>query len=132
MGKIYSSASEVLVWLDLLRSRTDNLVWAVTEFGPRLKWMIKTNHPSLVVGNIDHHDFRRAISITDLISRFIRVAIFYKSCRWFSRAWVFQDVILAQRTRVFCGPYELAWDKMTDLARGFCQFRVCSVDQCPN
>jgi hypothetical protein len=32
MGNIYSSASEVLIWLGLPRPGIEDLVWAITEF----------------------------------------------------------------------------------------------------
>ncbi|KAJ8105661.1 hypothetical protein ONZ43_g7339 [Nemania bipapillata] len=36
--------------------------------------------------------------------------------RWFKKAWVVQEVVLAQRTRVICGSYVFKWDDLIKLS----------------
>jgi hypothetical protein len=116
MGNIYSSASEVLIWLGLSRPGIEDLVWAITEFNPRLNSLISADDPRFFYGDVRHHDFCEAIGIKNPVTRFIRIAEFYSSCRWFTRAWVSQEVILCKRHNVLCGTTELEWNAMIDLA----------------
>jgi hypothetical protein len=122
MGNIYSSASEVLIWLGLPRPGIEDLVWAITEFNPRLNSLARANDPRLFYGNITHHDFCEAMGIENPVTRFIRTAEFYTSCRWFTRAWVSQEVILCKQHRVLCGTIELEWNAMIDLAMNLRNF----------
>jgi len=126
MGNIYSSASEVLIWLGLPRPGIEDLVWAVTEFHPRLNSLVSADDPRLFYGNIGHHDFCKAMGIKNPITRFVRIAELYTSCRWFSRAWVSQEVILCKRHRVLCGTIELEWNTMIDLAMNLRVFGFAS------
>jgi hypothetical protein len=122
MGNIYSSAFEVLIWLGRPRPGIKDLLWAITEFNPRLNSLVSANDPRIFYGNIKHHDFCEAMDIKDPVTRFIRVVEFYTSCRWFTRAWVSQEVILCKQHRVLCGTIELEWNALIDLAMNLKHF----------
>ena len=79
MGNIYTSASEVLIWLGLPRPGIEDLVWAITEFNPRLNSLVSANDPRLFYGDIRHHDFCEAMGIKDPVTRFTRIVDFYAS-----------------------------------------------------
>jgi hypothetical protein len=130
MGNIYSSASEVLIWLGLSRPGIEDLVWAVTEFNPRLNSLASANDPRLFYGNIWHPAFCEAMGIENPVTRFIQIVEFYASCRWFTRAWVSQEVILCKRHRVLCGTIELEWNAIIDLAMNLRAFGYAEGINC--
>jgi Heterokaryon incompatibility protein (HET) len=120
MSAIYSSASEVIVWLGPPKKGLDDLVWASTELlsaiqlsdsdsDSRVKDIFK--HESL----IDEYLWIR-IGMDNPLDRLMRVAYFWRSCRWFSRAWVVQEVLLARDVRFFCGDTQLPFRKLSKLS----------------
>jgi hypothetical protein len=114
MEAIYSRAAEVIIWLGPLRSEAYDLAWAVTEFSDALETALKMGIPAAklyAAGNIMDPAFLRTLGIPDAIPRLVQMAFFYASCRWFSRAWIVQEVLLSTRARMLCGRLELNWRK---------------------
>lgn len=113
MGEIYSSAEEVLGWLGPLHSGIDDLVWGTTSFVSALE----ANKSSLYIRQLRDPKFWAKIGMVDSSDRLSRIGWFWKSCRWFSRAWVIQEVVLAQNLRLFCGDIELSFDRLGMLSK---------------
>lgn len=125
MGKIYSSAEEVLVWLGAIQKGAVDLLWASTTFIDLLDmsrvpdYLYDDDDTHYTRGDIDDREFHERLGISDPRPRLRDAALFYASCRWFSRAWVAQEVILAQRIRMFSGSVELSFDRLAQMARTF-------------
>ena len=125
MGKIYSSAEEVLVWLGATQKGAEDLLWATTTFIDLLDmsrvpdYIYDDDDTHYTRGDIDDREFHERLGISDPRPRLCDAAHFYASCRWFSRAWVGQEVILAQKIRMFSGSVELSFDRLTQMARIF-------------
>jgi hypothetical protein len=114
MEAIYTRAAEVIIWLGPLRSGVYDLAWAVTEFHDALETALKKGTPAAklyATGNIVDPVFLRTLGVPDAIPRLMKIAFFYASCRWFSRAWIVQEVLLSTKARMLCGRLELSWAK---------------------
>ncbi|KAE9378438.1 hypothetical protein N431DRAFT_435551 [Stipitochalara longipes BDJ] len=70
-------------------------------------------------GNLKDPDFWSSLKIEDPVERLLSFTKFYHSCRWFTRVWTVQEVILAQHTRMFCGETELSLQNTQDLLSVF-------------
>ncbi|KAF4625919.1 hypothetical protein G7Y89_g12245 [Cudoniella acicularis] len=112
MGEIYSSAEEVLGWLGPLHRCINDLVWGTTS----LVSALEANKSSLYIRLLRDPKFWAKIGMVDSSDRLSRIGWFWKSCRWFSRAWVIQEVVLAQNLRLFCGDIELSFDRLSMLS----------------
>ena len=123
MGHIYSSATEVIVWLGPPRFGLDDFVWATTEFltalstvGERLKASGESPTELYKTSNLGDPGFHRTLGIEHPVPRLIRLAQFCASCRWFSRAWIIQEVLLARQVRAISGHVELSLSRLGELA----------------
>lgn len=90
MGKIYSLASQVAVWL----GPADGSTSAAFDFIYKFAGHLRGHVPEWTV--TDRHALFRL---------FMR--------KWFSRTWVIQEVVLASDAAVFCGPYSAPWWALT-------------------
>ncbi len=132
MGKIYSSATQVLAWLgrgdeDLERFQlVQDTLWPVIEKLQEEQGKKEATEYSLAddavlrtLGVPTHLRAKLAItSQSDINSpayvHWKSFGDFYRR-RWFTRAWVVQEVSLATRVLVLCGSGELNWDDMVRL-----------------
>ncbi|KAH8600097.1 heterokaryon incompatibility protein-domain-containing protein [Bisporella sp. PMI_857] len=123
MGQIYSSATEVIVWLGPPRFGLDDFVWATTEFltalstvGKKLQASGESPASLYKTSNLGDPSFHRTLGIEHPVPRLIRLAQFCASCRWFSRAWIIQEFLLARHVRAFSGHVELSLSRLGELA----------------
>jgi hypothetical protein len=116
MGDIYSGAAEVIVWLGPVRVGIGDFVWALNDFLTALMLSGLPDDQLYASGNITDPVFLQKLGIVDAIPRLVGGAYFYASCRWFNRAWIVQEVLLARTLRIFCGEIELSWPRMCFLA----------------
>ena len=116
MGEIYTSAEKVIIWLGPEREGFDDLIWAVTDF-PQFLEDAGEDEDYFNVGHKRLLDkvYWQSIGI-DPLPHFERLANFYYSCRWFRRAWIFQEVSLARKAVVICGSKSLDWDALLGIA----------------
>lgn len=104
MGKIFSGADEVLIWLGeesltdadafgILREFEDESIAlpGLSDFNNRMS---------------GHGGDTMTLSIAALLQR-----------QWFRRVWIVQEVALARRARMFCGSQTVKWNAMVRLAR---------------
>jgi hypothetical protein len=112
MGDIYSGATEVIVWLGPIRVGIGDFVWTLNDFPTALLLSGLPEEQLYASGNITDPVFLQKLGIMDAIPRLVGGAYFYASCRWFNRAWIVQEVLLARTLRIFCGEIELSWPRM--------------------
>ena len=113
MGRIYSTAQEVLVWLGKDMSCIDDFIWMHEKFLPEVRG--KEMSP----GDIDNLAVLSPLGINSLdhwTKLWVACYQFYKSNRWFHRAWVVQEVSLARKIVVKCGCRILPWLEMMELS----------------
>ena len=99
MGRIYSSASLVVAWVGEEDNRTARLAQFLDNMVERVqsKYMLDVNKL-----------WRMDVEWTDL-------AIFLQR-PWFTRTWVLQEVCLAKRCVLRCGPYSWPWDALETIS----------------
>jgi hypothetical protein len=125
MGEIYSMARGVLVWLGNSVPELENFIWlhevfqdAVMELAyrdePEWKKLLKQSAvelyfrlPELGI-NISKDKWNQLW--TDYFH-------FYQRHRWFHRAWIVQEISLAENAVLLCGETALPWKEMQSLGR---------------
>jgi hypothetical protein len=105
MGDIYSSAKVVIVWLGKQIRELDDVLWLLKRYLPIVK----------------DRRVDAATSTTDDLLSFLQISrdkwarlwgshrVFYASCRWFSRAWIVQEFLLAREITILCGEQTIDW-----------------------
>ncbi|PVH74686.1 hypothetical protein DL98DRAFT_519127 [Cadophora sp. DSE1049] len=119
MGDIYSRATEVLIWLGPYREEVEHFVYTIRELLPlitepsnRRRLAPWFKHESL----FDDSFWEECFYMGSPLGRLTKFALFYASCRWFSRAWTMQETFLARRSRMFCGEVIISVSDAIDLA----------------
>ena len=109
MGDIYSSAKEVIAWLGPYRLGILDFKWAATEFLDVIQSSTSPIEAKAVFSpsNILEKNFWYGLGMEPPGSRLMSVCKFYASCRWFTRLWVLQEVVLAKSIRILCGSTEV-------------------------
>lgn len=119
MGNIYSTATEVIIWLGKDTTGLEDLLWGIDYLLPVLKSVNERQGsyyaPTLVVDSSYHE----ALGTEDTLHKLVGMAQFCYVCRRFSRAWVIQEVALARRVKVRCGQSEINWSKLKELGEVF-------------
>ncbi|KAM5357150.1 hypothetical protein ACJZ2D_016563 [Fusarium nematophilum] len=116
MGKIYSSAQRVVVWLGSDTNDLDDFQWIHTHF-----WdYYEPNYPRLYGTQPPFLDesILSAVGQTqaEWCSRWASYARFYCRRRWFSRIWIMQECTCAREITVLCGSTELLWDRLVTMS----------------
>jgi len=105
MGDIYSDAERVIVWLGKDDSDLEAMIWLQDILAPI--WTVAQEQ-------IDRMDYRLAalleISAGELARRLGSVKRFFKRRRWFRRAWIIQETVLAKGIELRNGKVRLKWD----------------------
>lgn len=131
MGNIYSSASQVLVWIGDRGDRCygETFLHAPSHGTPSRvfsgicsmmnnKWLahnrrgdkvatyslISENHP------LPLHESKNYRTILGIDLATLSLILQFFSRRWFHRIWVIQEVVLASSAKVLFGKYEISWD----------------------
>jgi hypothetical protein len=112
MGDIYSSARRVIIWLGKAINEVDDVIWLLERYVP----VVKEGHFPAEELNYDLLNF---LNITaDRWFELWRVyGTFFSSYRWFSRAWVVQELLLASDIIIRCGQKTLNWNSLQRLAQ---------------
>ena len=150
MGQIYGLAQKIIVWLGPSDADTSNIFDLFHKLG-RLRDFEASEIYYLALGDQSHHtgssiktakdDVTRtripprfppgAASIWKAVERFL-------DREWFFRVWTYQEIVLSKACTVYCGPYKISWDDLSDACvainyGGFAtyigekQFRVTTV-----
>jgi len=110
MDTIYSNAVEVIGWLGYAHLFTKDLIWATTDFLEKFHKHENFENSGYNWPTDSLHDPSVGLffNVDDLASCLLSVYFFYNSCRWFKRAWVTQEIVLAKHVRMFCGEFEVS------------------------
>ncbi|ERF73204.1 hypothetical protein EPUS_03045 [Endocarpon pusillum Z07020] len=110
MRRVFGRASQVIVWLgvadaqtalafDLIDNVAKQVVDQVKKLGNNWKRNIRTEYYPLEISPADSPEWS---AFRGLFSR-----------PWFSRLWVFQEVVLSQEARIVCGQFSTSIQKWT-------------------
>ncbi|KAI0112024.1 heterokaryon incompatibility protein-domain-containing protein [Nemania sp. FL0031] len=103
MGRIFSSAAAVIAWLGEADEYTETAFSMLVKLAdPSVQKMIRFNNTT------------RAEYTTGLLSV---VRLFQRT--YFARAWIIQEIVLAESVRVLCGRHEIDWNVITDASHMF-------------
>ena len=123
MGTIYSGAEKVIVWLGKDMADFSDFAWfhsdaLASEYlqgsqTDSISKRLRGEAPIFQGGN----DFEPELS--EKLHAYCR---FFEQRRWFNRAWVVQEIVLARSSdiEVWCGNERLSWTNMVAFALGAC------------
>jgi hypothetical protein len=98
MGRIYSSAKSVLVWLGLSSDDSDTFFKSQYANGG-----IRITHSDAAVG----HD-KMPLVVTNSHA----INALYSREYW-TRTWIVQEIVLASKIDIYCGDYSCSWESFT-------------------
>lgn len=113
MASLYSQAEEVIVWLGTARDDSDSAMRQIKAWSTNKTF---TTAKSLNKLAANAEDFAKAglKPRSDPIYNALE-ALYCRS--WFTRLWVFQEIVLAQRCRVFCGSIHITLEQLVSVSR---------------
>ncbi|KAI1120346.1 heterokaryon incompatibility protein-domain-containing protein [Nemania abortiva] len=123
MARIYSCASQVLIWLgetlsrpnmDVLFNRPD-----ITDAAfAHIAWV---NQLPLGMRNFNTYISTRPSEYLNnrVFERFGMFQEFLARCAWFQRTWIFQEAVMAGKVTVICGGHRASWEAL---------YEACSFD----
>lgn len=121
MDSIYSGAEKVIVWLGKDMTDFSNFAWfhsdaLASEYlrGSQTDSVMKRTNPEAPI-------FQGAYSTEPgMLEKWYSYCRFFEQRRWFNRAWVVQEVVMARPSdvEVMCGNERLSWINMVAFALG--------------
>jgi hypothetical protein len=121
MGKIYSKALGIIIWLGRESSDTQGIVWLHNYFIPTLRDKLAIQ-PEQFQGSDATRDLDpKRCQDLGLDSPTFYAQSYAEFCRrsWFTRTWIVQEVAMASRVRAVIGNVILEWWDMINLAHLF-------------
>ncbi|KAB5582344.1 heterokaryon incompatibility protein-domain-containing protein [Coniochaeta sp. 2T2.1] len=121
MDEIYSRAMAVVIWLGADESDLEDFVWIHGEFFDALNRFVVENGVEAIQGQqgLDPA-FTSRLGVTPPGGSWVGVwQAYFRFCRrrrWFSRAWIVQEVVLAGHVMVLCGGKDVEWPRMVLMA----------------
>lgn len=111
MGRIYRLAEEVIIWLGKDKTHIEDIKWAISDLLP----MVKQQPEKYIKPGLLWDNNRMAKDdATAMEVRVVGAMRFMSRRRWFSRAWIVQEVALSRSVRVLCGYSVLSWEGLTN------------------
>lgn len=104
MGDIYRQATQVVVWLGPHKAGIEELIWVLTEFLDTFEDVDSPFKEVEMAGKLT--------SIFEQKDHLTAAFNFLASCRWFSRAWITQEVLLARDVEMLCGQTKIPWSRL--------------------
>jgi hypothetical protein len=116
MGEIYSVAQEVIAWLGPERVGLDDIIWATSTLLTALSKHYERFGPiAHGVSNLVNPALLQDLGVEDSTRRLMGLVEFYWACRFFNRAWIVQEMVLARALRMFCGSKEISFSHLLEL-----------------
>lgn len=116
MGELYASAEQVIIWLGPKHKDFGDVTWAMADFPQFLEdYGLQPEDIGAAPKSLRDRSYWERVGV-DPLPRFIRAAKFYYACRWFRRAWIFQEVFLARKAVVLCGSEAWDWKGLTAIS----------------
>ena len=118
MGSLYSQAEEVIVWLGTASDDSDSAMrqlnaWSTNELFLTAESMFKLGTQNFFKAGLK--------APSDPIYNALE-ALYCRS--WFTRLWVFQEIVLAQRCRLICGSTEITLEQLVSVSRAMRQLDI--------
>ncbi|KAK0516001.1 hypothetical protein JMJ35_002035 [Cladonia borealis] len=113
MGSLYSQAEEVIVWLGMASDDSDRAMRQLSAWSTNETFLAANSYSELEAspqGRIKAGIEPLYDSIYDAIA-----ALYCRS--WFTRLWVFQEIVMAQRCRLFCGSAEITLEQLVTVVQ---------------
>jgi hypothetical protein len=116
MGEIYSIAQEVIAWLGPERVGLDDMIWATSTLQTALRKHNERFGPiAYNVSTLINPALQQELGVEDSTRRLMGLVEFYWACRFFNRAWIVQEMVLARALRMFCGSKEISFSHLLEL-----------------
>jgi hypothetical protein len=110
MGNIYSSATRVIIWLGKLIPEVEDVIWLRERYLP----IAEEGRFPVEEANADMLSFL-GITSTRWFGLWTSYGRVYSTYRWFSRAWIVQELILARDVLIRCGEETIDWEILVQL-----------------
>lgn len=114
MAQIYKAASHVIVWLG---DEDDSTIHAFELI--RALASLSGKERADLNSYSTHLTFDKPVSVgTNLVMDYDncrRLAVLFERT-WFSRAWIIQEIVFAQRITVFCGSQSMPWEDLATVS----------------
>ena len=110
MGQIYSKASQVVVWLGLADNETALAFHLIESVGEQVVEQVQKMGTD-VAGNFIRECYPLDLSSADSPEWIAFRNLFKRP--WFSRLWIFQEVVLAQKALFVCGKFSQSLRALT-------------------
>ena len=122
MASLYSQAEEVIVWLGAASDDSDSAMRQLNAWSANETFMSAESFIKLVLNRPDY--FKAGLKLQ---GDPIYTALGALYCRgWFTRLWVFQEVVLAQRCRLFCGSTQITLEQLVSVSRAMSRLGISS------
>ncbi|KUJ11334.1 CNVH-domain-containing protein [Mollisia scopiformis] len=140
MGRIYKSAKSVVVWLGRERQDVNDTTaedlfldtWMLDAAGTSGK-LDETTLDALLDDPQRHLSPKAPADLKETVTNWIKkldekqmrswlIGLPFFRRSWFERAWVIQELVMAQEITVLCGQFVFSWDTFVLLS--------CAVDSC--
>lgn len=122
MADVYSKAEQVIIWLGSSEDSVESVRWMHSTFRRAVVAAAQCSSISAVCkyGIFEHGLYEtlgNGIDVVLLRDHLIAYLTFLASRRWFTRAWVVQEVTLASRAIMLCGDETaMPWTELTGLS----------------
>lgn len=122
MGEIYTAADCVIIWLGEDRSNVDEMVYVHTKLATALDRLIDTRgarfaFQSSPLDPVTLEALALDLSLNEWYHIWHAYFNFFRTRRWFFRAWIVQEVVLAKDVQVHCGDKMIPWEPLLSLGR---------------
>ncbi|KAL0263595.1 hypothetical protein SLS55_002576 [Diplodia seriata] len=122
MGDIYASAARVVVWLGADAGCVDEVAYIHTAVASALDRFVDERGAEVVFRSSPQDPaFVEALGLGIHLDEWFRVwrayFHFFRSRRWFFRAWIVQEVVLGREVQVRCSDKVIPWDAFVSLGR---------------
>lgn len=110
MARIYESAKQVLVWLGEETAHTELAISSIQDIAASYGYLaVRNDHdkywwPSIPVLRNDSTGAQTSLKL----AKQNHIDDIYKRT-WFTRLWTVQEVVLAKKAVILCGPHNLEW-----------------------
>jgi hypothetical protein len=122
MGDIYAEAVEVIVWLGKDDRFLGDLMWILNQNGLLSRaWQYMQRLDLEATQKLLFPVNERTTVAQDLLAKWQGVWKFFECRRWFTRAWIVQEIILARDIIIWCANSQLPYtqvDSLLKLLRG--------------
>lgn len=122
MSEIYSTAKDIFVWLGvedksaLLAIKTLRVMNSMPQEAREWTWTANAHLNLPQEEDKDFDETEEAYSIrqswiSDSLPGFEALLVLLDRA-WFQRVWIMQEITMANRVTLKCGPYSIAWDEL--------------------